>query len=393
MSWASTFSAASLEREYQAELGPEKIRLTRILAVLGIILTLGFMVLDLWAIPSNLLTVWALRGFIIAGLAAAFLSTLLPIFQALYPLIIVAAAAVMGFGVSAMIYVAKPTEVAIDAYHGGLLLIIIGIYTLAYLDLYVSSAVAFALTAGYTAIAVLHHGYTDSPQLVVLVAHLFMFISTTVIGIVAQVLRDSYSRENYLLRHSLQRDVEIKEEEKRRASFLAEHDPLTGVANRLRFDKQVNAMLARARHSASAVQILFLDLDGFKPVNDEHGHAVGDRVLRVVADRLRQSVQPDDVVARVGGDEFVVALPASAEDRAAGMVAAEKIAASIGQGIELRGMTLYLSVSIGIAAYPADGEDLADVMRAADAQMYVVKNRGKSGISLTPGCRPARMAG
>jgi len=218
-------------------------------------------------------------------------------------------------------------------------------------------------------------------------------VSITIIGITAQVLRDTYSRENYLLRHSLQRDVEIKEEEKRRASFLAEHDPLTGLANRLRFEKDASGMIDRARQTRGMVQILYLDLDGFKPVNDAHGHAVGDRVLKVVAERLRRNVRPRGVAARVGGDEFVVALPVGRDDRHAGAAAAEKIAAVIAEGIELRGAVLHLTVSIGVAGYPADGDDLEAVLRAADAQMYVVKNGGKSGVALTPGCQPARLTG
>jgi diguanylate cyclase (GGDEF)-like protein len=176
-------------------------------------------------------------------------------------------------------------------------------------------------------------------------------------------------------------------------SYLAEHDPLTGVANRLKFDTYAHAMLERARESGLLLQILFLDLDGFKPVNDEHGHAVGDRVLKVIAERLRQNTQPDDIVARVGGDEFVVAMLLPRDHRTGGAVAAEKIASAIAEGIELRGMSLRLSASIGVACYPLDGDDLAEVIHAADAQMYLVKNRGKSGIASTPGCGPSRLAG
>ncbi len=227
----------------------------------------------------------------------------------------------------------------------------------------------------------------------VLAAHLFIFYSMTILGIVAKAVRDSYSRENYLLRHSLQHDVQIKEEEKRHASYLAEHDPLTGLANRLRFDKDVSAMLERARTSGGIVQILFVDLDGFKPVNDAYGHSVGDRVLKVVAERLRRAVHPNQVVARVGGDEFVVAILCTASRRNAGALMAEQIAAMITEPIELRGSMLRLTASIGIAGYPMDGNDVADVLRAADAQMYVVKNRGKAGISMTPECRGERLVG
>jgi len=393
MPWTSTFSASSLEREYQAELGAEKVRLTRIMAMLAITLTLAYAVLDLWSISSALLTVWALRGAIVAGLALTFLSTSLPGFQTLYPYIIVAAAALMGAGVNGMIYVAQANDVAIHTYQGGLILIIMGIYTLTHIKLYVTTAIAIAVTATYAAIVLLVHEYHRDDKLVVLVGHLFMFVSITIIGVTAQVLRDTYSRENYLLRHSLQRDVEIKEEEKRRASYLAEHDPLTGLANRLRFDKDANGMMDRARRTRGMVQILFLDLDGFKPVNDAHGHAVGDRVLKVVAERLRRSVQPGGIAARVGGDEFTVALTVRQEDRHAGPAAAQKIAAAIAEGIELRGAVLHLTASIGVAGFPADGDDLETVLRAADAQMYVVKNGGKSGIAVTPGCQPARLTG
>lgn len=393
MSWASKFSAPSLEREYQAELGPEKVRLTRILTVLGVMLTLAFLALDLWAFESGLLSVWAIRGAIIAGLALAFLSTAHQRFQTVYSPVIVAAAAVMGTGVNAMIYLAAPGDVALVSYHSGLILIIMGMFTLTYLNIYVCTAIALALTISYTAILVLQHGYRQGSELIVLVSHLFLFVSTTVIGIAAHVLRDSYSRENYLLRHSLQRDVEIKEEEKRRASYLAEHDPLTGVANRLKFDQHVAVMLDEAHRACAAVHMLFLDLDGFKPVNDRYGHAVGDRVLKAVADRLRQQLRPADLVARLGGDEFVIALPVSDDEPDVGMVVAERIATAIAEPIGLRGARLELSVSIGVAGFPMDGTDVAELVSAADAQMYVVKNRGKAGISVSPGCLLAQRAG
>lgn len=393
MPLTSTFSADSLEREYQAELGPEKARLTRIVAALGIALILIYMVLDLWAIPSSLLTVWSLRAAMVVALALTFLSTRLPSFESRYPWIIAAAFAVMGAGVNGMIWIAQPGDVAIDVYQGGLVLVIMGVYTLTYVHVVLTTAIAVAITAGYAAITLLVHDYHQDAKLIVLAGNLFMFGSIIVIGITAQALRDAYSRENYLLRHSLKRDVEIKEEEKRRASWLAEHDPLTGAANRLRFEKDAAAMIDRARGADLMVQILFLDLDGFKPVNDVHGHAVGDRVLKVVAERLRQCVKPGDAVARVGGDEFVVALLTPLDDPAAGAAAAERIAGAVTRGIELRGTTLRLSASIGVAAFPADGDDLEAVMRAADAQMYVVKKRGKSGIALTPGCKPTRVAG
>jgi diguanylate cyclase (GGDEF)-like protein len=214
-----------------------------------------------------------------------------------------------------------------------------------------------------------------------------------VIGAVAQSLRDRYSRENYLLRHSLQRDVELKEEESRRASFLAEHDPLTGLANRLKLERELARMLDRARQDNRCLALMFLDLDSFKPVNDTHGHAVGDRVLRGLAERLRRCVAADDLVARVGGDEFVVGVVVAEADPHAIERAACRVAAAVEECFELRGGVLRLSACIGVAAYPADGQDLEALLHCADEQMYRVKRSGKGGISLSEGCLRPALAG
>src|SRR5690606_30766794 len=243
-------------------------------------------------------------------------------------------------------WVADPGDAAVDTYQAGLVLIIMAIYTLTYAPLWLSTMLAVALTAGYVAVVVLVHGYDAPPKNALLIGNLFLFVSITVIGITAQILRDNYSRENYLLRHSLQRDVEIKEEEKRRAAYLAEHDPLTGVGNRLRFDRDANALLDRARMQGAPVHVLFLALDGLKPVNDRHGHAAGDRVLKVLAERIRQCLRKRDVLARMGGDEFVIAMLHNAEEPDAGFTAARRIAAAIGEPVELRGTRLRISASI-----------------------------------------------
>ncbi len=158
--WAfSTFSTDSLEHEYQTELGAEKIRLTRIVAVLGTLLTLVFMSLDVWAIPSAITAVWLMRGSIVAGLAITYWATTLPRFQTIYAYVVVLAFSIMGGGVSAMIYMAEPTDVAIDAYYGGLLLIIVGAYTLTYLSPWLCTAMSVVLTTGYAAIQIFAHGY------------------------------------------------------------------------------------------------------------------------------------------------------------------------------------------------------------------------------------------
>ena len=137
---------------------------------------------------------------------------------------------------------------------------------------------------------------------------------------------------------------------------------------------------------------MFLDLDDFKPVNDTHGHAVGDRVLKVLAERLQRSVLAGDVVARVGGDEFVIGMLVEDAAEAAIPRSVARVAAAVGEGIDLRGATLHLTASIGVAAFPEDGADIDTLLRAADQEMYRVKNAGKGGTSLTRACGASSQA-
>ncbi|MEQ9003716.1 MAG: GGDEF domain-containing protein [Pseudomonadales bacterium] len=382
----NSFASASLEQEYQAELASEKIRLTRIVVVLAALLNLAFVVLDLWAIPSSLLEVWGLRAVIILALGCLFLSTWLPRFAAWYPVITALAFLAMGAAISAMIWIAAPTELAARVYYGGLVLVIIGLHTMTYLNTAVAAAVSLTIALMYAAIGFDERRVADGGSVIETIAHLFFFGSTIIIGIVGQSLRDGYARENYLLRHSLKRDVEIKEMEKQRASYLAEHDPLTGLANRLQLERSLGALLTRAAEADRRVAVMFLDLDDFKPVNDTHGHAVGDRVLKVLAERLQRCVLAGDLVARVGGDEFVIGMLADDAAEAAIARSAAQVAAAVGEGIELRGTTLHLTASIGVAAFPDDGADIDTLLRAADQEMYRVKNAGKGGTSLTRAC-------
>jgi len=382
MLWVPTFTSPNLEREYQAQLLPEKIRLTRLVAVLAGVLDLSFVVLDFWAIPSALPAVWTLRAIILTILLLAFVSTWHPQFSRIYVGVITTSFVVMAAGMCGMILLARPGDAAIDEYFGGLLLVVIGLHTMTHVHLWLSLGLSLAMLATYTAIVTLVHGHTSGDAAVVVVSNLFVGVSAVVIGMVAQASRDRYARDNYLLRQSLQRDVELKEEESRRASYLAEHDPLTGLANRLRFEREAEALLDAAAANGDHVAVMFIDLDEFKPVNDRHGHAVGDRVLRLIAERLRNRLRGDDLCARFGGDEFVVAMRVPANDDQAVQATAARLARAIELNIDARGASICVSASIGVAGFPMDGDDLEALLRCADTRMYEVKHRGRDGVVL-----------
>ena len=164
---------------------------------------------------------------------------------------------------------------------------------------------------------------------------------------------------------------------------LAHHDPLTGLPNRLLLGDELERSMSRARRHDQPLALLFIDLDGFKAVNDRLGHQAGDEVLRAVGARLRQAVRAEDAVARLGGDEFIVVLEEIA-GTAAAHEAARKLRQAIGQPVPMGGQMISVSASIGVALYPDDGHDAEALIHAADGAMY----RGKPGASPAPS-RPA----
>ena len=159
----------------------------------------------------------------------------------------------------------------------------------------------------------------------------------------------------------------------------AHHDELTGLANRKALMRRLGTMLTQAAASGSKVGFLLLDLDrGLKEVNDSLGHAVGDRLLQLVAHRLTHSIRPGDMVARLGGDEFAVLLPA-VKDAAVAREVAARLRAAVAEPIRLEGMSFVIEVSIGIAMFPDDAPGDEMLMQRADVAMYLAKQR-RSGV-------------
>jgi diguanylate cyclase (GGDEF)-like protein/PAS domain S-box-containing protein len=166
------------------------------------------------------------------------------------------------------------------------------------------------------------------------------------------------------------------EETNRKLTVLASTDELTQLPNRRMFGEQLELALARARRGGLAVAILCLDLDRFKEVNDSLGHAYGDRALVEVADRLRAGARDTDVVARVGGDEFLIML-ADLDVQDAPMLAAtviERIRGQLADPLPVDAVELRIDLSIGLAIYPTDSRDADGLLAAADAAMYVGKH-------------------
>jgi diguanylate cyclase (GGDEF)-like protein/PAS domain S-box-containing protein len=166
---------------------------------------------------------------------------------------------------------------------------------------------------------------------------------------------------------------------------LANHDALTGLPNRLFLAAHLPQAIRKAQADGSVLAVLFLDLDRFKHINDSRGHETGDKLLKTVAQRLRSAMRADDLVVRMGGDEFVVVMRAVKNNEEV-RDAAARIVEALGAPMVVDGRTLVTTASIGVALYPGDGTDMGELLRHSDTAMYQAKDRGRNNFQhFSPG--------
>jgi diguanylate cyclase (GGDEF)-like protein/PAS domain S-box-containing protein len=189
---------------------------------------------------------------------------------------------------------------------------------------------------------------------------------------------EELSLTNEMLRDEI--DARVRNQQK--LEHLAKHDSLTELPNRANFSEQLDIAIHQARRHQRLIALLFLDLDGFKAINDQHGHGTGDKVLIEVAKRLTTSIRREDMVARMGGDEFTVLLREINKLEDATLVA-QKLIESINQPYQIGEQICQLGTSIGIAVFPHNAKDADNLLRLADDAMYAAKESGKNTWCLT----------
>ena len=209
---------------------------------------------------------------------------------------------------------------------------------------------------------------------------------------ISTVRDDSLEPQYYV---GMLQDVTERQRAEQAVRFMAEHDTLTGLANRSMMMEQLERHLALAKRHGHAVALLYLDLDGFKPVNDRFGHNVGDRVLQLVADRFRSVIREGDLLCRQGGDEFVVLVPeAGSTEELLGM-AWKLVVASRAPYLEVD-PSIAISASVGLARYPEHGNTSEELLAAADNAMYAAKRAKSNPVQVCRGfqryLRPAQDA-
>lgn len=193
---------------------------------------------------------------------------------------------------------------------------------------------------------------------------------------VEEVVTPLFDKEGVITHFlAIQHDITQRKKESERDHYLAYHDVLTGLPNRAYFLDAQQKAISQAKRSQHMIATLFLDLDGFKPINDAFGHHTGDQLLVAVAERLRATMRQADVVARFGGDEFAVLITDIVDVNIAATLA-HKLTDILSKPFVLRGQKLNVHTSVGIAVYPSDGENPEVLLTHADKAMYQAKYHG-----------------
>ena len=184
------------------------------------------------------------------------------------------------------------------------------------------------------------------------------------------------------IRYAIERHQMIKKLEQAQGELqkIARYDSLTGLSNRNFFYEQLDKLIERVRRENKLMAVMFLDLDNFKPVNDEHGHSVGDLLLQSVAKRITSCLRKNDIAARLG-DEFIIAYDTSGNEESLA-IAAQRIIEVISDVYILSGQELKISASIGVSVYPKDGVDMDVLIKNADTAMYSTKEDGGNNYNL-----------
>ena len=366
----------SLDKLYKSHLEIEKLSASRSLCIFGALLYLVFGVVDMFSLSVTLTEVLIIRGSVVVTMLLAVVASYSKAFLKFYDVTLAAVYIIASLGIEAMIYLSLPSDHASTAYFAGLLLVIMTVFSWAYFRL-VTSLLIISVVIGTYAFLEIGRGMVLSSLFV----NIFFLLSAASIGFISKIIRDKHVKENFLLQQSLKEAVEAKTIEAKDNAYLANHDPLTDLPNRRYVTELLENSLEVAKQEGKILAILFLDLNGFKQVNDVYGHNVGDEVLKIVAKRLEFAVREGDSISRLAGDEFLVGLLMEEEGFSEVNIMSAKFTAMISKPMNIDGMSIKIGVSIGIAAYPMHGNKINVLINIADKKMYKTKKGVQNVVS------------
>lgn len=355
------FAVPALEHDYRIAAIDED----RALARFGIGLALTFYAamgwIDLWLLSEHVAFTFAVRGTMSVASLLLLAFSYTRTFSLHADTVMSLFGIVLGGGLFAILTVV-PDSLR-DMYYAGFLLIGIGVFTVIGVQFSWAVAVSIVIIAMFLLSDYqCRHGFDLRT-----VANLTFLVAIMLIGGVNAYMAQRQRR----LAHFRRRVIEQKRAHSEHASL---HDALTGLPNRRLFMERLHRALARREHIDSWVAVLFIDLDGFKCVNDTRGHAFGDKLLRSAGLRLERMLRTTDSVARLGGDEFVILLEDLAGAEAARFLQ-QRIQVAFDEPIDIEGETVRVGISIGCALCPGDAQTARELLQLADKAMYEMKQR------------------
>lgn len=364
------FADADLERAFRVDYAHRTRAQTRVSLALGLIIYLALGFQDPWFFPADTGAILVIRLCVSATILVSLAVSLHPRFDGLQQPWLMAQMLIVGGGVLWMI--ARGDLNAANSYSFGVTLVIVWGFNFSGLRFYPALGANLILIVAY---AVVFSLFSPVPA---------RWFYTDLSNTVAAAMITGFA--GFLIerqRRVLFQQHCIIDQERQSHQQLALFDQLTGLPNRVLFEQRLAEALLMCARRGDNMAVLFLDVDRFKPVNDAFGHSAGDRALSVLASRLRSCVRQEDVVARIGGDEFLI-LIRNFEDAEDVSVVARKILTVVEKPLSFRSPIdasgpVQVSVSIGIALYPVDGNSAEELIQAADAAMYMVKAGGRNG--------------
>ncbi len=369
----------SLKQAYENSLNIEKIQLSRVFCILGVMLIATSAIVDIWALPSAFMELTMLKVVVITGYLLTFAMTYSPLFIKHYDLINIPMFLMIGFLIIYAIHISKVTDLAYYTYFSYLCLTFMVLYSLSYLKSSTTVVVTALYLGGYV-YAVFSRGEQGPHGLTpILVSTLFVLSGSIAIGLIGKIFRDNHLRQRFLLEQELRASYNKKEKEAELYEYDANHDTLTGLPNR----RYINTFIEERfeRKAQENMVILFLDLNGFKDINDNFGHDAGDETLKVTAQRLRFCISKKDMLVRLGGDEFLIYLTLEKNDQLIIDSIQNRIRESIAKPIIFEENKFRVTTSIGISTSFKDGDQVKKLIALADERMYQDKIRLKRMVA------------
>lgn len=364
----------------------EKTNSTRLIVILGSFLYGLYSIIDFYGLPTETFMILfppRLLNFLM--FVSIFVITFKQqFFLKHYDKIIVTGYIFTGLAICFAIFYAEEEHYSHGLYFAALMCLIFMSYTWSYLPIKYPLIMSALFIVTFALIKVYVHKDTSGSHFLSFFGQMFYLTSVVTIAAIAQVIRDNLIKSNIVLKEKLRHEAFDKIEEVKKQQALANMDMLTGIPNRRYITECLRDAILEAEKNDTQLTILFIDLNGFKRINDTYGHDAGDRVLEISAKRIEHVIRQEDYLARLGGDEFLLGFVSTRYSEDIVDAYSKKIRTSISAPIAFNGQTFSVGTSIGVSNYPSDGTDIETLIKVADQKMYIDKQEIKRKESRIP---------